>query len=409
MKFGVVSVRAMVAAAVLAGASQAHAANIILNDVGGAASGTAAGDGFKAAAAFWSHMLTNDVTINLNVGFSSLDPGVLGQTSSTFDAHGAQFVEARIKALGTTSLDAQVASNLPKLDGTGALKVITSGYADPAAQTGIDTSYQIFDADGSTNNKLIGMTTANGKALGYAYDPTMVDGQVQFSSNFAFDFDPTDGITPGTIDFIGVATHEIGHALGFVSGVDDYDYLGGPNGPLAADFKDFSFQDDWWGETLDLFRYSANSNGFDGGGPKLDWSVGTNYYFSIDSGASAFMNGYFSTGTFNGDGNQASHWLDNKYFKGAPGCPTHSTALGIMDPTFSYCEGGIVTGLDLAAFDAIGWNTRIDALARPDIKYTTADIYRLANVPEPATWGLMLAGFGLAGVSLRRRRGVVAA
>ncbi len=39
----------------------------------------------------------------------------------------------------------------------------------------------------------------------------------------------------------------------------------------------------------------------------------------------------------------------------------------------------------------------------------SADGYRLdsisvAAVPEPATWALMISGFGLAGASLRRRR-----
>jgi hypothetical protein len=28
------------------------------------------------------------------------------------------------------------------------------------------------------------------------------------------------------------------------------------------------------------------------------------------------------------------------------------------------------------------------------------------EVPEPQTWALMIAGFGLAGVAIRRRRGV---
>ena len=37
------------------------------------------------------------------------------------------------------------------------------------------------------------------------------------------------------------------------------------------------------------------------------------------------------------------------------------------------------------------------------------DNIAVAAVPEPATWGLMIGGFGLAGASLRRRRAVAAA
>ena len=55
-----------------------------------------------------------------------------------------------------------------------------------------------------------------------------------FSSAFSFDFNPDDGVTAGQMDFIGVAIHEIGHALGFISGVDTYDYYGGPSGPGRA-------------------------------------------------------------------------------------------------------------------------------------------------------------------------------
>ena len=35
--------------------------------------------------------------------------------------------------------------------------------------------------------------------------------------------------------------------------------------------------------------------------------------------------------------------------------------------------------------------------------------FTVASVPEPATWGLMLAGFGIVGTAARRRRGVIAA
>ena len=33
----------------------------------------------------------------------------------------------------------------------------------------------------------------------------------------------------------------------------------------------------------------------------------------------------------------------------------------------------------------------------------------MINVPAPATWALMILGFGLAGASLRRRNGIVSA
>jgi len=43
--------------------------------------------------------------------------------------------------------------------------------------------------------------------------------------------------------------------------------------------------------------------------------------------------------------------------------------------------------------------------------YDPGDVGTLTiqSVPEPATWGLMLSGFGLAGAALRRRRSIAAA
>ncbi len=40
--------------------------------------------------------------------------------------------------------------------------------------------------------------------------------------------------------------------------------------------------------------------------------------------------------------------------------------------------------------------------------FSDADFGQSFGVPEPATWALMLTGFGLAGVSLRRRRTALA-
>ena len=54
------------------------------------------------------------------------------------------------------------------------------------------------------------------------------------------------------------------------------------------------------------------------------------------------------------------------------------------------------------------WDTRLDfvgVFAPEDIG--TGYSITLASVPEPATWALMIAGFGLAGAAARRRRWMV--
>jgi hypothetical protein len=230
----------------------------------------------------------------------------------------------------------------------------------------------------------LGITVdVNGAAVNYA----SADAAITFSSNFAFDFNPTNGISAGQYDFIGVAIHEIGHALGFTSGVDSYDVRTGPSGPNATSGSLEGFV---VASQLDLFRYSAAD--------VMDWSTSANdKFFSIDRGVSQlFGDSRMSLGRYNGDGRQASHFKDGAACTGQ---------LGVMDPTF--CSGtlGEITALDLAAFDAIGWNLNMDVLANRGYRYTTVDAY-LAYVPEPSTWALMfpaLAGALLATRSRRRK------
>jgi hypothetical protein len=371
------------AAGALAAATSAQALTINLHDIGGV-TGSKAEFGFAAAAKYWESVLTNDATVNIDVGFSDLGPGVLGSTGSSLATYvPIDAYYGALAATGTSALDAQAVAHLSPTNASGGVNVIVPGYL--TGTDGINPTTKRIAPDGPINSTMA-LSTANLKAFGVDLGPGYVDAEIQFSSTFAFDFTPQNGIAPKTYDFIGVAVHEIGHALGFLSAVDDFDYSGYSTGPV---------DDYWWGYALDMFRYSQN-----GGDPMLDWSVGTDSYLSIDGGATPLFDGYFSTGTNYGDGWQASHW------KEPSGLPCENFR-GIMNPYI--CNGVTdgVTALDLAAFDAIGWNLNLDVLKDSSYFRSTADIFAAA-VPEPADWALVMLGLGLVGGMVRRRSLVTA-
>jgi hypothetical protein len=395
-------------------AGQAQALTFNLIDTGGAGAGTQARAGFEIAAAYWSSVLTDDVTVNLNIGFQSLGGNILGSTGS---ARGVGLNDDIFQALHSdakSSIDSSAVASLPTLTpsasqgGLGALSAkVNAGSANyPGLYS--DNATRI-DNDGSSNNIGLAVNTSVFKALGYTTDSqgdplAAVDGSITFSSDFDFDFNPTDGIASGSSDFIGVAIHEIGHALGFVSGVDSYDYYtyslaaGVLPDPTAGGILDNYVVM----STLDLFRY--------GGAGLLDWSTDdADKYFSIDGGLTKFNgDASFSTGVYNGDGNQASHWLapadQSTYASACTGL------VGIMNPYLCGGTKAIITADDLAAMDAIGWDISFDVLDNLGYAVDTAQVYSAfgASVPEAATWAQMIVGFGLLGASARRTRRRVA-
>ena len=281
-------------------------------------------DGFQAAADLWKAVLHDDIVVNLNIDFSALGAGILGSTSSTTQASNYTDFRAALAADSSSPSDQTAVANLP---GGSSLSLYTS---DPT------TGAPFIDNNGTANNNLINLNTATAKAVGIlAANDSVVDGSVSFSTLFTWDFDRSNGISGDAYDFVGVAAHEIGHALGFRSGADSVDYYSknGPGAPLSLDpYRVVT--------PLDLFRRSASS---ESAGTDIDIRADTDTkYFSIDGGATSLTT--FSTGRYNGDGRQASHWKD-------------SLGIGIMDPTSGQGEMLQITNFDVQAFDVIGWNT----------------------------------------------------
>ena len=144
-------------------------------------------------------------------------------------------------------------------------------------------------------------------------------------------------VADNSLDFVSVALHEVGHVLGFVSGVDDGDWL---NVVTEARDKGKAVKDDAmkFATPLDLFRYGSEG--------QIDLSMGTEAYFSIDGGRTNLGN--FSTGEysdFGGDGFQASHWKQSD-----------DNSLGIMDPVLKLGQVRQISSLDTKAMDVMGWD-----------------------------------------------------
>jgi hypothetical protein len=301
-------------------ATPAFALDIVINPGSALSSNSQALAAFNRAAVQWEALFSDPVTVNISANLVSIaNPNVLGQASSV-----------------------ELSDSFNTVRG---LLIADAGPTEPALAL-LPTAAQFsaylpsgFTFLTSAGQPVILGSKANFKALGY--DPTLLDtlfgvsdATIEFNSNFTFDYDNSDGVTSGTVDFESVAAHEIGHALGFLSIVDTVDTLVG-NGQTApiAPF------------TLDLFRFSTA----DQPTSLADFTLTPRSLLPQDPSLwSDFFADYnFSTGVAVGDGRQASHWKDDVLT---------GSYIGLMDPTLTSGVIAPITQADIRALGYIGWN-----------------------------------------------------
>lgn len=345
-------------------AAPSSALEIVFRDTTPGGMAAPALQAFQQAAGIWTSMLTDPVTVFLDIRYANDGlNGILGSTNATEAVGSYSLVRDLLIADARSAADRQAVSTLAAGSGFG----FVASNLDGSARIDLDTNACPTSGPSvpcRNNNSLLSINTANAKALG-ALVPTNAsspDGSISFNAAYGtkFDFDRRDGITAGWVDFVAVAAHEIGHALGFVSGVDTVDFCT-PAFFCRLDNR-YGLEAYAFYTPLDLFRYSAPG--------VRDLRVGVPAGLSIDGGQS-FVEG-FSTGRYNGDGWQASHFVAGH--------------LNLMNP---YAFNGVLTNpsrADLLAFDVIGW-----------------DVASVAPIPEPGTWALMLGGLGLVAAAARRR------
>lgn len=305
---------------------------------------------FNRAAAAWEARISDPITVTINADLASLGAGIIGSASSVVLQAGYDFIRDQLV------LDAAVDSG----------DAITASMPTAA-------QFSATVPSGSSLSGLLLGAKANLKAIGGFGDLDAFfgtsDATLTFSTNFSFDYDNSDGVGAGMMDFETVAAHEIGHALGFFSIVDSV------NAGLTSISPN----------TLDLFRFANGGlndpataahftnfprNLVPGSDAVTDQITGTPTQWRMSTG--------LTNASFPGtDGRQASHWKADELT---------GIYIGMMDPTLNFGVVQALTDADFRSLDLIGY----DVASVP--------------VPEPSVLSALLLGGVLLGGRARRTR-----
>src|SRR5215471_18055569 len=276
---------------------------------------------FLKAAANWEAMITTPISIVIDVDFGPNGFGtpfpkdVLGSTDP-------QLVEGSDLVTAVKDFLAGNASSQSDLALYNALPS-SSMPTDLGSTSRVNGPTAAFRASGLLSS----VADPSGEQSQFGSPP-----QVAFNSKFDFTFDPSGGIAASTFDFDAVATHEIGHVLGFHSAVGETE-LKPPLTLSVSMFDIWRFRPGTTTGTLATANRIESSGGnqdFFFGGQDLPLSTGR------------------PDGT-GGDGNQASHWKD----AGVTGNPE-----GIMIPAIGPGQRVTISSNDLKAFESIGYTTQ---------------------------------------------------
>jgi hypothetical protein len=318
---------------------------------------------FLQAAANWEALIDAPISIVVDVDFGptwfgeSYDDDVLGETDSQVlgDASIYGDVRAALVANMTTSLQSSTYDLLPQASVPTNLGSTTYILAPSATWRALGLINPVANPDGEKQD--LGSPPAIG-----------------FNSKWDFDFDPSDSIGVNQLDFNAVATHELGHALGFISNVGDREL--NRTDPVAVAVWDlFRFRP---GITLDSFASAARI---------LSSGGSQNFFFA---GSSLALSTGRPDGT-GGDKEQASHWKADEL---------SGTHIGIMDPTLGDGERETINDNDLMALNALGYRVKADLASAAGPTITNA-VYNGAK--------LKIKGKGFAGTLQVEINGMVVA